>query len=242
MHFHLPKPIHGWREFLGEISIIVIGVLIALGAEQMLENWHWRDKADATTESLRREIGSNYGVAVEAAMVARCVNRQLDVLEAALAKPGFTTAPLFSEGSSQSYIIRTPSRPWNDYSWRAATSEGTVSHLPVTLRENLPELFAQVVILELNARQVDVISWRLQALSLPTAPEQRTRSIEELEELRGHVNYMALVANQLIGRADFIKMRPSANVIDTQINASGTVKFCRAHGLPIGRPAPQAPS
>ena len=34
MHFHLPKPLHGWREFLGEVGIIVIGVLIALGAEQ----------------------------------------------------------------------------------------------------------------------------------------------------------------------------------------------------------------
>jgi hypothetical protein len=31
MHFHLPKPLHGWREFIGEVGIIVIGVLIALG-------------------------------------------------------------------------------------------------------------------------------------------------------------------------------------------------------------------
>ena len=33
MHFHLPKPLHGWREFVGEVAIIVLGVLIALGAE-----------------------------------------------------------------------------------------------------------------------------------------------------------------------------------------------------------------
>ena len=33
MHFHLPKPLHGWREFAGEVGIIVLGVLIALGAE-----------------------------------------------------------------------------------------------------------------------------------------------------------------------------------------------------------------
>jgi len=32
MHFHLPKPLHGWREFAGEVGIIVIGVLIVLGA------------------------------------------------------------------------------------------------------------------------------------------------------------------------------------------------------------------
>jgi hypothetical protein len=31
MHFHLPKPLHGWREFAGEVGIIVVGVLIARG-------------------------------------------------------------------------------------------------------------------------------------------------------------------------------------------------------------------
>jgi hypothetical protein len=28
-----PKPVHNWREFLNEISVIVIGVLIALAGE-----------------------------------------------------------------------------------------------------------------------------------------------------------------------------------------------------------------
>jgi hypothetical protein len=54
MHFHLPKPLHGWREFAGEVGIIVLGVLIALGAEQVVETLHWRSEiADAR----RRWIG-----------------------------------------------------------------------------------------------------------------------------------------------------------------------------------------
>ena len=32
MHFHVPKPLHGWRAFTGEVGIIVIGVLIALAS------------------------------------------------------------------------------------------------------------------------------------------------------------------------------------------------------------------
>lgn len=27
MHFHVPKPLHGWRGFVGEVGIIVPGVL-----------------------------------------------------------------------------------------------------------------------------------------------------------------------------------------------------------------------
>lgn len=34
-HFHIPRPLHGWREFVGEVGIIVLGVLIALGFEQV---------------------------------------------------------------------------------------------------------------------------------------------------------------------------------------------------------------
>jgi hypothetical protein len=34
MHIHLPKPLHGWREFVGEVGIIAIGMPIAPGAAQ----------------------------------------------------------------------------------------------------------------------------------------------------------------------------------------------------------------
>ena len=37
MKLSVPKPIHGWREFAGEVGIIVLGVLIALGAQQVAE-------------------------------------------------------------------------------------------------------------------------------------------------------------------------------------------------------------
>ena len=44
MEVHKPKPIHSWREFLGEITVIVIGVVIALSAEQMLQGLELRSK------------------------------------------------------------------------------------------------------------------------------------------------------------------------------------------------------
>jgi hypothetical protein len=60
MHFRLPKPLHGWREFAGEVGIIVIGVLIALAAEQVVEDIHWRSavagERKALHESLRDEL------------------------------------------------------------------------------------------------------------------------------------------------------------------------------------------
>ena len=41
MDFHLPKPLHGRREFFDEVGINRISVFIALGAEQVVEHFHW---------------------------------------------------------------------------------------------------------------------------------------------------------------------------------------------------------
>lgn len=242
MHFHLPKPMHGWREFAGEIAIIVIGVLIALGAEQVLESWHWQHKADETTAAIRDDIAGTYSQAAEAASVAPCVDRQLEILEDAVGQPGFTTAPLYSDASFNHFVVRMPSRPWSDLAWKAATSEGTVSHLPVKRRQAFESFYQQVATMELNARQVDELGWRLRALGRPGGADQRARSIEAMEELRGHIDYMALVANQLMGQVDSIGMRPASSYIAASIQKSGTAKFCRAHGIAIGRPAPEPPS
>ena len=244
MHFHLPKPLHGWREFLGEVGIIVIGVLIALGAEQMIEKWHWQHKADETTEAIHQELADDYGLAAEAASVAPCVDRQLVTLEEAVGKSDFTGAPAYSDGDGRfnHFVVRLPSRPWADSAWQAAKSEGTVSHLPVNMRRAYQTYYQQVGVMELNARQTDVIAWRLRALAFPASAEVRARSIESIEELRGHVDYMARVANQLMGRADSVGLRPPVKFIDGSIQQSGTAKFCKAHGIAIGRPAPEIPS
>ena len=59
MHFHLPKPLHGWREFSGEVGIIVVGVLIALAAEQVVEQVHDRQVADETRQRAARTSASS---------------------------------------------------------------------------------------------------------------------------------------------------------------------------------------
>lgn len=56
MHVHLPKPLHGWREFAKEIAIVVVGVLIALFFEQLVERWQWHSKIDAAEAAMQREL------------------------------------------------------------------------------------------------------------------------------------------------------------------------------------------
>lgn len=59
MHFHLPKPLHGWREFIGEVGIIVLGILIALGLDAVVTSIHNRDIVEKSRAQLTKELTAN---------------------------------------------------------------------------------------------------------------------------------------------------------------------------------------
>src|SRR6185503_17394236 len=85
MHFHLPKPLHGWRAFAGEVGIIVVGVLIALAAEQAVQSIEWRHKVDAAIADMNNELGSGDGPeAYERVVLHDCIRTNLDALRASV--------------------------------------------------------------------------------------------------------------------------------------------------------------
>ena len=91
MHFHLPKPLHGWREFVGEVGIIVIGVLIALAAEQVVGNIHERSQVGELQRALRSELADSRARWEFMRDGDSCESKRLDALERWLA-----TAPTTS--------------------------------------------------------------------------------------------------------------------------------------------------
>lgn len=82
MDIHRPKPWHGLRELLKEVGIIVIGVLIALGGEQVVQSLDRRVEVDEARRVLRSEIAANVGQARTSIEVQRCVSVQLDTFVA----------------------------------------------------------------------------------------------------------------------------------------------------------------
>jgi hypothetical protein len=81
MHFHLPKPLHGWREFAGEVGIIVLGVLIALGFEQVVHKIHDHSLAAETRADLHSEIEAGIGRMVSRQRSEACIERRLGEIE-----------------------------------------------------------------------------------------------------------------------------------------------------------------
>ena len=123
MHFHLPKPLHGWRAFAGEIAIIVIAVLIALGAEQLVEEIHWNEQARAGRDALRRDYINILVNAAERKGEDQCIRDRLSSLAAVLNNGAGTLPPLGEIGSP-------PERTWYPASWDSLVASNVSTHMP----------------------------------------------------------------------------------------------------------------
>jgi len=125
MHFHLPKPLHGWREFAGEVGIIVIGILIALGAEQVVEAWQWREKVEIARTAIRSELNGQLDQSDEVVRFGRCSRPFVDALEAAIIRHDKAAIGKLHE-------IQPPfaARPWSSTAWQSAMSTQVADHIP----------------------------------------------------------------------------------------------------------------
>lgn len=65
MEVHKAKPVHSWRALLNEVGVIVLGVLIALSAEQTVEALHWRHKVELAEASLDAQLARDLAFAAE---------------------------------------------------------------------------------------------------------------------------------------------------------------------------------
>lgn len=77
---------HGWREFLGEVGIIVVGVLIALGFEAIVDDLNWSAKVAEARTQLRREVALNLALLDNRISQQACVSKRIDELAVIITK------------------------------------------------------------------------------------------------------------------------------------------------------------
>lgn len=61
MRMRFPRPLKGWRVFAGEVATIVLGVLLALGAQEVVQGLHWRSEVKQTRSALDAELARDLG-------------------------------------------------------------------------------------------------------------------------------------------------------------------------------------
>jgi hypothetical protein len=154
MLFHLPKPLHGWRAFAGEVGIIVIGVLIALGAGQLVESVRWWGEVRQADKRISDDIRYDLANAAERSAIDPCLRPRLAEIRDLLLKtdaewPGSTAhfaKDLYGPGFPSVY--RTPARPWEKASWLTALNGEVLGHFAPARAEQFAGVFDEVALME----------------------------------------------------------------------------------------------
>lgn len=82
MRLRFLKPVNGWPGFLTELAIVVLGVLIALGAQQLAEAARWRSEVREFRSAMDDELAYNLGAYQDRREQSACIVRRLDQLDA----------------------------------------------------------------------------------------------------------------------------------------------------------------
>jgi hypothetical protein len=124
MDVHKPKPVHSWRELFKEIGIIVLGIVIALTGEQLVDSIHWKHKvADAET-AMQRELSGDLAFSAAQMAMKDCANKYFARMETAVRGRRSDTLRQLADMD-----VPFTTHPWVEESWTAAISSEIPDHI-----------------------------------------------------------------------------------------------------------------
>ena len=131
------NPPNGWNAVAWELGIVILGVVIALGAQQAVETLRWRDEVRRTEEALTIEIAESIVHASERQMVSRCLGERLThLIDKVSSNPGpWRGDPMLLRMTattvrSAPFPYRTPNRKWTDNVWVSAQNGDVFGQMP----------------------------------------------------------------------------------------------------------------
>ena len=117
MEIHKPHAAKTWKEFFIELGTIVVGILIALGLEQIVEGFHDRSRVAQARENIRSEIANNIGLMVTRDATKSCVSHRLDEVDGLIRASAAGALP-----QGPIWIGHPSSPPWRTASTGQQTS------------------------------------------------------------------------------------------------------------------------
>jgi hypothetical protein len=234
MHFHLPKPLHGWRAFVGEVGIIVIGVLIALGAEQLVEAAHRQREAAQADDSIRSELGFNLGRLESRATIHDCVDRRIEQIQALLDRPGFV--PPNWVGRPQSWAFASSQWQAESQAGRAALVDPRRLSAYAVMYARMQDMGNEMIIEQTDWAKLRTLE-RVRHLDPAAVFEMNTT----LEDARYRDWRLALVTSQLLTMANSLGVHATQNSTPASASVCLPITTTRAEAnrvsvWPFGEP------
>jgi hypothetical protein len=201
------KPPNGWNSVGWELAIVALGVLIALGAQQVADDIHWRNEVADFRHAVRVEISNNLATYTYRASEDRCIESRLGELNRWL-ESWRAKRPIKLEGRigiPTSLVIRTS--VWH------TRDAGTFSHMPLDEKLNYGGLYTEFANNELH-RLDERAAW-IELAEFNGATDLDHKDLMRLEGLisRAELRLQRMTTNfrRFAERARVLKLKPLAD-------------------------------
>ena len=231
------SPAMGWKSFFSEIIIVVLGVMIALAANEAVENWNWQIKVRDGEVRLRDDVERVFINAAELYVTAPCVDSQLSDLTDNLMKSGDSLRPMptYSEKIVGNYVVRYPDRPYSFAVWQSLLADGTVAHISKARQPYYSKINNTILRFQSENSKNQQALGRLAVMAFPISldPGVRKDLLVEIQEQQSRYQSLSLYALREMVRIGELNIQPNAEAVDASLKESGTVQFCKEHGKPL---------
>jgi hypothetical protein len=220
MDIHKPKPWHGWREFLKEYAIIVVGVLTALAAEQIVVAVDRHEQVEQARAALKVEVRHDVANAVLGLRNDTCLGKVLLLWE------GYAT------GGPRPALVVGNTGGLSSTTWDIARS-GAVANMPLDERVSFANFYSEVANQQTLVEVQREFTRRLAGYArLPKlTPQEADDLLRELPGMEGLLrakvrNYAVLIeAGRLLGETPGVKKKAvSIDQVDKVCAQAATVK------------------
>jgi hypothetical protein len=203
MDIHKPKPVHSWREFLNEILVIVVGVLIALGLEQFVEGLHWRHKVEQAEQNMRVELGRDRTAAAQYAILSACTDGYLDrTRDDLLSRDAADLTRLHALG--EPFVTE----PWTATAWEAAVASQIGDHMQTGRFLNYAEAFRRADLMkEVQFRLRDHFAAAM--VGRFGLPAGQADELTAAEDLRRDITLARVITADFIANTDALNIAAS---------------------------------
>lgn len=189
--------------WLGELLVVVFGVLIALYAQQWASDRQSRQAASDAERRIRAEIFENAFFSAERIALHQCLQQRLEQIVERLNKGGrdwksfaydYTDNDLFRVAR----VYRMPSRDWIDDSYRGALSSGALDSVAPERRAQWSALYrsfanSEEINLQENERSPEIDSLWLDG---EVTVNDRRRLLQTVAKLDRDNGLITLIARQ----------------------------------------------
>lgn len=172
----IPTPLNGWRVFAGEVGVIVLGVLLALGAQQLVEDIRMRAAVREFRKTIDHEIALNLFVYDVRSQGSACNERRIRTLGKWVrdARDGSPLPKI--EPFGPSYMVGYRS------AWDSRDGE-VFAHVPLKARRKYAEFYDELGG-NMSRLVMEERAWAsIQRFALPGAI-----SIDDRRSIIGHLN------------------------------------------------------